>query len=382
MGAEPTESTNNTMIRSTPLKATHLSLGAKMVDFAGYEMPLQYTGILDEHMAVRRSAGLFDVSHMGEVFAMGPNAASFVQQLVTNDISQLDQGQAQYTVMCNESGGVIDDLLVYKVNEEAFMLVVNAANLQKDYDWMVNHNPVHTDLHDVSEQMGLLALQGPASLKIASQLIGDHIFDVKNYRFLKPNPGEFMGFEKVIISRTGYTGDIGLEFYVESENTSLLWDAIMEAGSDEGIQPAGLGARDTLRIEAGFCLYGNELSETINPYEARLGWVTKLKKTHFIGQDALRTIKSAGPERRLVGLVMKDRGIPRSGYPVVSLSGEPIGEVTSGSQSPILACGIALAYVKNHPDYTSHGQEIGIQVRSRILYCTVQPLPFYSGQRK
>ena len=382
MGAEHIESTSDIMTRSTPLKATHLSLGAKMVDFAGYAMPLQYTSILEEHMAVRTSAGLFDVSHMGEIFAMGPNSESFVQQLVTNDISQLDQGQAQYTVMCNESGGVIDDLLVYKIHDEAYMMVVNAANLQKDYDWMKEHNPVNADLHDVSEQMGLLALQGPASLKIASKLIGNPIFDVKNYRFLKPETGEFMGFEKVIISRTGYTGDIGLEFYVESENTSLLWDAIMEAGSDEGILPAGLGSRDTLRIEAGLCLYGNELSETINPYEARLGWITKLEKSYFVGQDALRTIKSVGPERRLVGLVMNDRGIPRSGYPVVSLSGEPIGEVTSGSQSPILGCGIALAYIKNHSDYTSKGQELGVQVRSRILSCSVQPLPFYSGQRK
>jgi len=369
------------MTRSTPLQPTHRSLGAKMVDFAGYEMPLQYTSILEEHMAVRTSAGLFDVSHMGEIFAMGPNSESFVQQLVTNDISRLDQGQAQYTLMCHESGGVIDDLLVYKLHDEAFMLVVNAANLQKDYDWMIAHNPVHADLHNMSEQMGLLALQGPASLKIASKLVGDHIFDLKTYRFLKPTPGEFMGFKKVIISRTGYTGDVGLEFYVESENTSLLWDAIMEAGSDHQILPTGLGSRDTLRIEAGFCLYGKELSETINPYEAGLGWVTKLEKSYFVGQDALRNIKSVGPQRRLVGLVMKDRGIPRSGYPVVSLSGEPIGEVTSGSQSPILGCGIALAYVKNHADYTSHGQEVGIQIRSRKLSCTVQPLPFYKGQK-
>lgn len=365
------------MTHTTPLYDTHVALGARMVDFAGYQMPMQYSSIMQEHTAVRTSAGLFDVSHMGEVFAMGPNAEAFVQKLITNDISRLEIGQALYTLMCNPSGGVLDDLLVYKVNQEAFMLVINASNTVKDFEWMQSNNTVKADLHNVSEQMGLLALQGPNSLKIASRLIGNEIFELKNYRFLKPLPSEFLGFKKVIISRTGYTGDTGLEFYVESENLCELWDAIMNAGRDFDVQPAGLGARDTLRIEAGFCLYGNELSETINPYEARLGWVTKLEKEAFIGQDALRDLKARVPEHRLVGLVMRERGIPRSGYAVLNESGDSIGTVTSGSQSPSLGYGIALAYVQNEPAFTTPGQDVGIQVRSRTLSASVQKLPFY-----
>ena len=285
------------MILTTPLSETHIALGARMVDFAGYHMPIQYTSIVQEHMAVRTSAGLFDVSHMGEIFAQGPNAEAFVQQLITNDVSQIDTGQALYTLMCNERGGVIDDLLVYKVSKDAFMLVVNASNIEKDFTWMQAHNSVQADLWDVSEEMGLLALQGPNSLQIASELVGHEVLQLGTYRFLKPAPGEFMGFQKVIISRTGYTGGLGLEFYVESKNTCALWNALMEVGKPHSLQPAGLGARDTLRIEAGYCLYGNELSESINPYEARLGWITKLNKDDFIGQVALQKIKAEAPER-------------------------------------------------------------------------------------
>lgn len=365
------------MILTTPLYETHDALGARMVDFAGYRMPLQYTSILQEHMAVRESAGLFDVSHMGEIFAMGPNAKAFVQQLITNDISRIDIGQAVYTLMCNETGGILDDLLVYRVNTEAFMLVVNAANTAKDFEWMQANNPMKADLYDVSEQMALLALQGPDSLDIATKLVGDKILQLQSYHFLKPSPGDFMGFNKVIISRTGYTGDIGLEFYVESENACALWHAIMEAGKDHDLCPAGLGARDTLRMEAGFCLYGNDLSETTNPYEARLGWVTKLDKEKFIGQEALRKIKANGPKRKLIGLIMNERGIPRPGYPVVTSSGESIGTVTSGSLSPTLHCGIAFAYVQNIPAFTTPGHELGIRVRSRTLSSSVHPFPFY-----
>ena len=365
------------MILTTPLDETHVALGARMVDFAGYRMPLQYTSILQEHMAVRESAGLFDVSHMGEIFAMGPNAKAFVQQLITNDISRIDIGQAVYTLMCNETGGILDDLLVYRVNTEAFMLVVNAANTAKDFEWMQANNPMKAGLYDVSEQMALLALQGPSSLDIATKLVGDEILQLQSYHFLKPSPGDFMGFNKVIISRTGYTGDIGLEFYVESENACALWDAIMEAGKDHDLHPAGLGARDTLRMEAGFCLYGNDLSETTNPYEARLGWVTKLDKEKFIGQEALREIKANGPKRKLIGLTMNERGIPRPGYLVVASSGEPIGTVTSGSQSPTLGCGIAFAYVQNTPVFTTPGHELGVRVRSRTLSAVVHPFPFY-----
>ncbi len=345
-------------------------------------MPLQYTGIIQEHMAVRNSAGLFDVSHMGEIFAMGPEAEAFVQQLITNDLSRLDIGQALYTLMCNEAGGVIDDLLVYKVNAEAFMLVVNASNKEKDFEWMQANNPMNADLLDVSDQIGLLALQGPRSMKIASKLIGEQVYQLQNYRFLKPSPSDFMGFNKVIISRTGYTGDIGLEFYVESENTQALWDAIMEAGIEYDLQPVGLGARDTLRIEAGFCLYGNELSESINPYEARLGWVTKLDKGEFIGRNALRDLKAAGAKRQLIGLVMNERGIPRSGYEVIAPSGEPIGKVTSGVQSPMLGHGIALAYVENKPAFTTPGHDVKIRIRSRTLSSSIHRPPFYRPKSK
>ncbi|MCY4171183.1 MAG: glycine cleavage system aminomethyltransferase GcvT [Bacteroidetes bacterium] len=370
------------MIRTTPLHKTHLALGAKMIDFAGYEMPVQYNSIVQEHLAVRNTAGLFDVSHMGEIFVMGPHAASFVQQLVTNDVSRLDVGQALYTLMCNESGGVIDDLLVYRVDTAAFMLVVNASNINKDYQWMMQHNPMNADLQNVSEHMGLLALQGPSSLNIAAKLIGEQIYKLPSFRLIKFPPNEFLGFKKAIVSRTGYTGGIGLEFYVESENTSTLWDALISAGREFDLQPAGLGARDTLRIEAGFCLYGNELSEKINPYESQLGWVIKLNKDDFVGKSALQRIRSEGPKRKLIGLVMKDRGIPRAGYPIVLSSERPVGHVTSGSQSPILGCGIALALVHNHPDYTSIGQELGVQIRSRILSSNVVKLPFYRNHNR
>ena len=365
------------MSRTLALNETHVSLGGRMVDFAGFSMPLQYTSILDEHKAVRRFAGLFDVSHMGEIFAMGEMAEDFVRHLVTNDASRLSIGKAMYTLMCNEAGGVIDDLLVYKVNHGAYMLVVNASNIVKDFEWMQANNPMGADLYDVSDQMGLLALQGPDSLKIGATLLGEPVHQLSSFSFLRPAAGEFMGFNKVIVSRTGYTGEIGLEFYVESENTHALWDAIMAAGSDYNLPPVGLGARDTLRLEAGFCLYGNELTEDINPYEASLGWVTKLQKGAFVGREALQEIKAIGPERRLVGLAVDGRGIPRSGNTVVTESGEHIGHVTSGSQSPTLNCGIALAYVQNSPEFTTPGSKVGIRVRSRTLDAFVRKLPFH-----
>jgi len=262
------------------------------------------------------------------------------------------------------------------------MLVVNASNKEKDFNWMQANNAMKANLSDVSEQIGLLALQGPKSMDIASRLVGDQVFQLQNYRFLKPAPGDFMGFNKVIISRTGYTGDTGLEFYVESENTRTLWDAIMDAGKPHDLRPVGLGARDTLRIEAGFCLYGNELSENINPYEARLGWVTKLEKGEFIGRDALRDIKSIGPERQLIGLVMNERGIPRTDYEVVSTAGEPVGKVTSGAQSPMLGHGIALAYVKNKPAFTTAGHKVGIRIRSRTLSSSIHQPPFHRPRNK
>ena len=348
-----------------------------MVQFAGFDMPLQYTGIIEEHMAVRQNAGLFDVSHMGEIFVRGPQTIAFVQHLVTNDVSKLDDGQALYTVMCNHEGGIVDDLLVYRLLDQAFMLVVNASNIESDFAWMSANNPMGAELHNVSEMIALLALQGPNALDIASEIMTLPVRELSYYRFLRPAPGTFMGFNKVIISRTGYTGEPGLELYVESEHAGTLWDALMEAGQSFGLKPAGLGARDTLRLEAGYCLYGNELTNTVNPFEARLGWVTKLNKGNFIGREALQTIKAARPQNSLVGLKIQTRGIPRAGYEVVDTSGSPIGIVTSGSQSPTLKRGIALAYVPNNKIYTAPGTELNIRVRTRVLPAIVVRPPFH-----
>lgn len=348
-----------------------------MVSFAGYSMPLQYSGIVDEHMAVRRRAGLFDVSHMGEIFVRGPKSTAFVQHLVTNDADKLDDGQAMYTVMCNRGGGVLDDLLVYRLNEQAYMLVVNAANTERDFAWMTTNNPMGADLYDVSDMIALLALQGPHALDIASRVIPLPVHELSNYRFFRPEPGSFMGFNKVIISRTGYTGEPGLEIYVESDNAGTLWETLMKAGASFELRPAGLGARNTLRLEAGYCLYGNELTEKVNPYEARLGWVTKLSKESFIGKEALAAIKAHGPARALVGLRMDSHGIPRAGYDVLDAQGTPIGQVTSGSQSPVLKRGVALAFVPRQKAFMSAGTKLQVRIRSRLQPATVVRCPFY-----
>ena len=367
------------MALKTPLYNRHMALQARMVEFAGYLLPVQYSGIKDEHIAVRESAGLFDVSHMGEIFAMGPQAEAFVQHLVTNDVTRLKDGQAQYTVMCNENGGIMDDLLVYRLNAETFMLVVNAANTASDLAWMEANNPNGVTLYDASDQIALLALQGPRSIEIARQLTAQPVADLGYYHFMRPAPGNFMGFNKVIISRTGYTGELGLEMYVESENAVELWDAIMDAGKDKGLKPAGIGARDTLRLEAGFCLYGQDLTVQNHPFQARLGFVTKLEKGEFIGREALRACKAAKPERVLVGLIMEERGIPRPGYRVLTEKGDRIGIITSGSQSPILERGIALAYVDNDPTCTALGSMLKVSIRGKNISCTVARPPFHKA---
>ena len=300
--------------QKTPLYVRHVEMGARMTDFAGFSMPLQYSRIVEEHLAVRNLAGLFDVSHMGEVFVQGPRAFAFVQNLVTNNVAKLEDGKALYTVMCRPAGGIIDDLLVYRLREDTFILVINASNI-----------------------------------------------------------------EKVILSRTGYTGEIGLEIYVEAESALRVWDAILDAGADAGLKPCGLGARDTLRLEAGFCLYGRDLDELTNPYEARLGWLTKLDKGPFIGRDALRTIKEQGTRRILVGFVMEGRGIPRSGHPLETTTGEEIGIVTSGSQSPILQRGIGLGYVQNDKDLRTPGASIQVRVRNRAIPARIVKPPFHKS---
>ena len=365
------------MLKRTDLYDTHVALGARMTGFAGFDMPVQYTGIKAEHMAVRKAAGLFDVSHMGEIFVMGPHAGAFVQHLITNDIAKLQNGRALYTVMCNHEGGILDDLLVYRLQEHAYMLVVNAANIEADFAWMQANNPVGAALHDTSEYIALIALQGPRALDIMQKVTHLPVRDIPYYQFLRPAPGTFFDCDKAIVSRTGYTGEAGLEIYVEREAAVRVWEALMEAGADEGLLPAGLGARDTLRLEAGYCLYGHELDASTNPFEARLGWITKLKKGPFIGREALQEVKAARPARMLVGLVMEQRGIPRRGYSVTDADGDAIGTVTSGSQSPVLNRGVALAYVPNNPQWTRPGSPLGIAVRGSVKAAKVVRPPFH-----
>ncbi|NNF57126.1 MAG: glycine cleavage system aminomethyltransferase GcvT [Rhodothermaceae bacterium] len=367
-------------LQTTALHPIHVALGAKMMPFAGFDMPVQYSGILDEHHAVREAAGLFDVSHMGEVFVSGPQALDFVQHLVTNDATKLVDGQAMYTVMCRPDGGAVDDLLVYRLNGEVFMLVINASNIDKDVAHMeAAHAEAGFDcvLDNISEQVELLALQGPKAFDIMAEVTDLPVADIKYYHFMRPEPGAFLGCEKAILSHTGYTGERGLEIYCETAKAADVWAALMAAGETHGLKPAGLGARDTLRLEAGFCLYGNELTEDTNPLEAGLGWIVKLDTTDFIGAATLRTIKADGLERKLVGFVMEDRGIPRQGCLITDAEGEPVGEVTSGSQSPVLGKGIGLGYVPNDPAFTTPGTTLRFNVRGRLLAGTVTKPPFH-----
>ncbi len=365
-------------MRKTILHSRHLALGARMTDFAGFAMPLQYSGIVDEHMAVRSAAGLFDVSHMGEIFVRGPQAFSFVQHLVTNDVGRLVDGAALYTVMCNQEGGVLDDLLVYRLKSDAYLLVVNAANTAADFAWMQANNPMDAELYDTSDLIALVALQGPRSAEILALLTNLDVTGLAFYRFLRPAPGSFLGCEKAIISRTGYTGEFGFELYCETASAPRVWDAVLEAGKPLGLRPAGLGARDTLRLESGFCLYGQDLTAETNPYEARLGWVVKLEKGAFIGHSALRDAKEHGASRHLVGLLALERGIPRPGQRVLSADQRVVGRITSGSQSPVLQKGIALAYVQR--GHTAVGAELVVMGRrGRNLAVRVVRPPFNKG---
>ncbi len=361
----------------TPLYDIHQSLGARMRPFGGFEMPVQYSGIMEEHRAVRNEAGLFDVSHMGEFIVSGPGAEALVQKVATNNAEKLAPGRAMYTVMCTEDGGIIDDLLVYKLAEEQFMLVVNAANVEKDLNWLHHQDAGNARIENVSADTALLALQGPNSLTIAEEATGLSLADLTYYHFRSPDPEAFFGSERAVISATGYTGEKGFELYCDAAQAQTIWDAVMEAGQPHGLKPAGLGARDTLRIEAGYCLYGNDITEETNPLEAGLGWLVKLDKGPFIGRDALIEIKEDGPARRLIGFLMEDRGIPRKDYPIASPDGDRIGTVTSGTQSPILECGIGIGYVSNEATYTEEGRSIQIQVRSRHLAATVKDFPLH-----
>jgi len=358
--------------KKTPLHDEHVALDGKMVPFAGFTMPVQYpTGITAEHAAVREACGLFDVSHMGEFIVRGPQALDLVQKVSVNDASTMDVGQAQYSAMCLETGGVIDDLLVYRF-EDRYMLVVNASNIEKDWAWVSRHaTDFDVELEDASERTALLALQGPAARGVLRPLASLDVDDVKYYRFAE---GEVDGVPAVI-SGTGYTGEDGFELYVPAERAAGLWRTLLDAGADVGLLPAGLGARDSLRLEVGYALYGNDLDEEHTTLESGLGWVTKLDKGDFVGRDALAAQKEAGVERKLVGLRLTDRGFPRPGYDVLT-GDDVVGRVTSGTVSPTLGYGIALGYVPTA--LSKSGTELSVDARGRYVDAVVQRPPFYT----
>jgi aminomethyltransferase len=354
----------------TPFTAIHESLGAKMVDFAGFYMPIQYSGIIDEHLTVRNGVGVFDVSHMGEFILKGPEALTLLQKIVSNDVSRLEKGQAQYAYLPNEEGGIVDDLLVYHLDDGNYMCVVNAANIEKDWNWFNRHNSIGAELHNISDRTALLAVQGPKAAAALQSLTNIDLASIPYYRFVR---GEFAGIKNVIVSATGYTGAGGFELYFLNDHAAEMWHKIFEAGKEYGIKPIGLGARDTLRLEKGYCLYGNDIDDTTSPIEAGLGWVTCWKKD-FIARDVILKVKENGPSRKLVGFVMEDRGIPRHDYEIADEQGNIIGKVTSGTQSPILSQGIGLGYVQTA--FASPGTAIYLPLRGKLLKAKVVKLPF------
>lgn len=359
-------------MKTTPFTETHIALGAKMHEFAGYNMPIEYSGIIDEHLTVCNAVGVFDVSHMGEFWVKGPNALEFLQQVTSNNVATLAIGKAQYTCFPNEQGGIVDDLLVYHYESEKYLLVVNAANIEKDWNWCVSHNTVGAELENASDRMAQLAIQGPKATEVLQKLTSVNLSEIPYYSFAT---GEFAGQKDVIISNTGYTGAGGFELYFYPEVGQAIWKAIFEAGAPEGIKPVGLGARDTLRLEMGFCLYGNDLSDTTSPLEAGLGWITKfVDGKNFTSRAFLEKQKAEGLKRKLVAFEMVDRGIPRHGYELVNAEGEKIGEVTSGTMSPMRKIGIGMGYVQTA--YAALGTEIFIDVRGRKLKAVVVKPPF------
>ncbi|BAQ11270.1 glycine cleavage system aminomethyltransferase [Bacillus sp. OxB-1] len=359
-------------LKRTALFDSYKEYGGKTIDFGGWELPVQFSGIKAEHEAVRTKAGLFDVSHMGEVVVSGDGALSYLQKLVTNDVSKLKTGQAQYTVMCYDDGGTIDDLLIYKRDENDYFLVVNASNIEKDVDWLKQHATDDVTVDDQSASFALLALQGPAAQTVLQRLTDEPLEEIKFFRF-KDNVD--VDGHSVMISRTGYTGEDGFEIYGSPDAIVALWPAILEAGAEEGIVPAGLGARDTLRFEAGLPLYGQELSKDISPLEAGLGFVVKTnKEADFIGKSALVQQKEHGAPRKLIGIEMIDKGIPRTGYKVF-LDDEEIGEVTTGTQSPTLKKNIGFALLKS--EHTAEGTEVFVEIRNKRLKAVIIATPFY-----
>ena len=364
-------------LKKTPLNEVHRTLGGKMVDFGGWDMPVQYkAGVIEEHMATRTRAGLFDVSHMGEIWVEGRDAIPFVNRITTNDVTKLVDGQAHYSTLTNENGGVVDDLLVYRFNDEKLLLVVNASTTDKDWDWITSHKGEDDDvaLTNASVSYCQIAIQGPNAIGILQRLTDTNLDEIKYYHF---TIGHVDGVES-IISRTGYTGEDGFEVYAPAENAQQLWEKMLETGAEEGILPCGLAARNTLRLESAMSLYGHELGDDITPLEANLGWITKLQKGDFVGRDKIAELKEKGIKRKLVGFEMREPGIARDGYDVY-VEDNKVGTVTSGSPAPFLKKNIGLAFVP--PEFANVGQELRIDVRGKRLAAEVVPTPFYKRQK-
>ena len=362
-----------TTLKNTALTHVHERLGAKMVPFAGYNMPVQYSGLLEEHHCVRNAVGVFDVSHMGEFWVSGPGALELIQRVTTNDASKLGDGKVQYSCMPNGKGGIVDDLLVYRFSEDLYMLVVNASNIDKDWAWISSHNSFGAKLENHSEETSLLAVQGPKALEAMQKLTAMPLIGMEYYTVQR---GTFAGCDNIIVSTTGYTGAGGCEIYFPNSVAEKMWDAVMEAGAEFGIKPIGLGARDTLRLEMGFCLYGNDIDDTTSPIEAGLGWITKFTKD-FIDSELFKSQKEQGTARKLVGFELIDRGIPRHGYEVVDADMNVIGVVTSGTQSPTLGKPIGMAYVPTAQ--SKPGSEILVNIRGKAIKGVVTKMPFVQG---
>ena len=360
-------------MKNTALTHIHEALGAKIVPFAGYNMPVQYEGVNLEHETVRKGVGVFDVSHMGEFFLKGENALALIQKIASNDASKLVPGKAQYSCMPNADGGIVDDLIIYMIAENEYMLVVNASNIEKDWNWISKHNDLKVEMEDRSDDWSLLAIQGPKAVEAMQSLTSVNLSTIKFYTF---EITTFAGIPDVVVSATGYTGSGGFEIYVKNKDVEQLWKKVFEAGADWGIKPIGLAARDTLRLEMGYCLYGNDIDDTTSPLEAGLGWITKFTKD-FVNAEALKAQKEAGVTKKLVAFELTERGVPRHDYEIVDTNGNVIGRVTSGTMSPSLGKGIGLGYVTK--ENSKVDSEIFIQVRKKQIPAKVVKLPFYKG---
>ena len=360
-------------MKNTALSHVHEALGAKMVPFAGYNMPVSYEGVTAEHETVRNAVGVFDVSHMGEFLITGPKALELIQKVSSNDASKLIDGQAQYSCLPNADGGIVDDLIIYRLEAEKWLLVVNASNIEKDWDWISSHNTMGAEMRNLSEEYSLLAIQGPKAVEAMQSLTSEDLSAIKFYTF---KVSDFAGIAHVIISATGYTGSGGFEIYCKNSEVEQIWNKVLETGADFGIKPIGLAARDTLRLEMGYCLYGNDIDDTTSPLEAGLGWITKFTKD-FINSESLQQQKIDGIRRKLVGFELQERGIPRQGYDILDNEDNVIGNVTSGTMAPSLNKGIGMGYVTK--ELSAPGTEIFIQIRKNKVPATVVKTPFYKG---